>query len=101
MQIKISNWKVKLSEHIWSWSQSQSHSLLNRSGAGASKNFSAPGPCLNVRKFEDKKVKDKMIYIGKSEEKSYQNQSCGQNKNHEFPTEMINLVRMCGKSNTN
>ena len=44
MQIKISNWKIKLPEHIWSWNQS--HSLLNRSGAGAraSKNFSAPGP---------------------------------------------------------
>ena len=43
MQIKISNWKVKLPEHIWS--HSRSHSLLNRSGAGASKNSLAPGPC--------------------------------------------------------
>ena len=42
MWIKIWNWKVKLPGHIWS----RSRNLLNRSGlgAGASKNFSAPGP---------------------------------------------------------
>ena len=42
MQIKISRLKVKLPELVWSWS----HTLLNRSGAGAeaSKNFFASGP---------------------------------------------------------
>ena len=53
MQIKISNWKVKLPENTWSWSRSRCHNLLNRSGAGtgASRNSSAPGPCNNVSIF--------------------------------------------------